>query len=41
MTRQRLEDITSFNLGYAWITKSGDVPKNYVEMPDQKNVRQY
>jgi hypothetical protein len=36
---QSLTDITSFNLGYAWITRRGDMPKNYVQMPDAKNVR--
>ena len=34
-----LEDITSFNMGYAWITKTGDVPKSMLEIPDEQNVR--
>ena len=35
------DKVTCQNLGYAWITKSGDVPKNFIEMPDQNNIRQY
>ena len=38
---QALESVTSTNLGYAWITESGDVPKNFIKMPDQLNCRQY
>ena len=35
------DDLTCFNLGYAWITKSGDLPKSSIQMPDEKNRRQY
>ena len=35
------QEITCFNLGYAWITKSGDVPKSEIKMIDEKNRRQY
>ena len=36
-----LENITSLNFGYAWMSESGDVPKSCIRMPDTNNVRQY
>lgn len=36
---QVLSFLTSTNLGYAWITESGDVPKNFIKMPDRFNCR--
>ena len=36
-----INSITSLNLGYAWITESGDLPKSHISMPDDHNKRQY